>query len=328
VKGFGQGILSNIFHKSDFVTNFATTGMMFILSPSSVDCFVYIRKRSKNKMKDNPKVNAKKPVRHGKVDSHAGSDDTKIAAHSMQNTAKMTAKKGKNETQAPTRSLSKKAGTESHKIVYDAKTGGHSAEPDNAMADAHNPHKHAGIASYKLSHDSKTGSHKAVSAGAKGSASKTLKITGVKAKKESGSKKTGTHKTVKSGFVANIEEETRKNKDFRRVLYTGENCQFVLMSLKPLEDIGMETHDTVDQFFRFEEGNGSVVINGKKHAVKDGGGVIVPCGAAHNVINTSKTAALKLYTIYSPPNHLDKVVRKTKQEALAKEEHFDGKTTE
>ena len=279
-------------------------------------------------MKEKPKVSAQKAVGQGRLAAHAVSEDAKVAAHPMHNPADMNAKKEKNETKTPTLSMHKNAGTESHKIVYDAKTGGHSAEPDNAMADAHNPHKHEGIASYKLSHDSKTGAHKAVSTDAKAASPKTLKIAGVKGGKEPGKKKTSAHETVKFGFVANIEEETRKNKDFRRVLYTGENCQFVLMCLKPMEDIGMETHDTVDQFFRFEEGNGSIVINGKKHAVKDGGGVIVPCGAAHNVINTSRTAALKLYTIYSPPNHLDKVVRKTKQDALAKEEHFDGKTTE
>ena len=90
----------------------------------------------------------------------------------------------------------------------------------------------------------------------------------------------------------------------------------------------METHNDNDQFFRFEEGHGTVVINGKEYAVKDGSGVIVPCDSKHNVLNNSKTDVLKLYTIYSPPNHLDKVVRKTKQDALAKEEHFDGKTTE
>jgi mannose-6-phosphate isomerase-like protein (cupin superfamily) len=133
---------------------------------------------------------------------------------------------------------------------------------------------------------------------------------------------------MKKGFAANLEEETRKNTDFRRVLYTGKHCQFVLMSLQPMEDIGMETHDDVDQFFRFEEGQGTVVIDGVEHAVKDGSGVIVPSGAKHNVTNTSKTDDLKLYTIYSPPNHRDKVVRKTKADALARDEHFDGKTTE
>ena len=133
---------------------------------------------------------------------------------------------------------------------------------------------------------------------------------------------------MKKGFVADLEEETIKNTDFRRVLYTGKYCQLVLMCLKPGEEIGEETHDDVDQFFRFEEGKGVVVIDGVKHAMKDGSGVIVPCGAKHNVKNTSKTSNLKLYTIYSPPEHRDKVVRKTRQEALAREEHFNGKTTE
>jgi mannose-6-phosphate isomerase-like protein (cupin superfamily) len=133
---------------------------------------------------------------------------------------------------------------------------------------------------------------------------------------------------MKKGFVADIEEETTNNTDFRRVLYTGKYCQLVLMCLKPGEEIGEETHADVDQFFRFEEGKGVVVIDGVKHPVKNGSGVIVPCGAKHNVMNTSKTSNLKLYTIYSPPEHKDKVVRKTRQEALARGEHFNGKTTE
>jgi mannose-6-phosphate isomerase-like protein (cupin superfamily) len=133
---------------------------------------------------------------------------------------------------------------------------------------------------------------------------------------------------MKKGFVANIESETRKNTDFRRVLYTGNFSQLVLMCLKPMEDIGAETHDDVDQFFRFEEGEGAVEIDGVRHKVRDGSAVIVPNGALHNVLNTSKTADLKLYTIYSPPEHRDKVVRKTKQEAMAKEEHYNGKPTE
>ena len=130
------------------------------------------------------------------------------------------------------------------------------------------------------------------------------------------------------GFVISLESETKKNGDFRRVLYTGKHSQLVLMSLKPGEEIGMETHGDVDQFFRFDEGEGKVVIDGVEHLVKNGTGVVVPAGAKHNVINTSKQKELKLYTIYSPPEHQDKVVRHTKAEALAKEEHFDGKTTE
>ncbi|HMZ31732.1 MAG TPA: cupin domain-containing protein [Methanoregulaceae archaeon] len=133
---------------------------------------------------------------------------------------------------------------------------------------------------------------------------------------------------MKKGFTANIESITKKNTDFRRVLYTGHYSQLVLMRLVPGEEIGEETHDDVDQFFRFEEGEGVVVIDGVKHRIKDGSGVVVPSGAKHNVINTSKTADLKLYTIYSPPEHQDKIVRKTKKDAMATEEHFDGKTTD
>jgi len=106
---------------------------------------------------------------------------------------------------------------------------------------------------------------------------------------------------MKKGFAANLEEETQKNTDFRRVLYTGKYSQLVLMCLKPNEDIGMETHDDVDQFFRFEEGEGVVVIDATRYTVKDGSGVIVPSGAKHNVINTSKSKNLKLYTNIFPP---------------------------
>lgn len=130
------------------------------------------------------------------------------------------------------------------------------------------------------------------------------------------------------GYVVGIEKETTKNADFRRVLYTGKHNQLVLMSLKPGEEIGAETHETVDQFFRFEKGQGKVVIDGTEHRVRDGTAVIVPAGALHNVINTSKTIDLKLYTIYSPPEHQDGVVRRTKKESMASEEHFDGRTTE
>jgi mannose-6-phosphate isomerase-like protein (cupin superfamily) len=131
-----------------------------------------------------------------------------------------------------------------------------------------------------------------------------------------------------NGYVTFLERETRKNADFRRVLYTGKHSQLVLMSLKPGEEIGEETHEDVDQFFRFEAGVGKVIIDGVEHRVKDGNGVIVPAGARHNVVNTSKRANLRLYTIYSPPEHQDRVVRHTKKEAMASEEHFDGQTTE
>lgn len=132
----------------------------------------------------------------------------------------------------------------------------------------------------------------------------------------------------KKGFVSNIEKDTIKNTDFRRVLYTGKFSQLVLMTLVPGEDIGAEVHDDVDQFFRFEKGEGMVVIDGVEHKVSDGMAVVVPSGAMHNVINTSKRSKLRLYTIYSPPEHQDKVVRPTKAQAMKQEEHYDGKPTE
>jgi len=134
--------------------------------------------------------------------------------------------------------------------------------------------------------------------------------------------------SVMKGFVTHLEKETLKNADFRHVLYTGKNSQLVLMSLRPGEEIGEEVHEDHDQFFRFENGEGKVVIDGAEHIVKDGSGAIVPAGARHNVVNTSKRANLRLYTIYSPPEHQDGVVRHTKKEAMASEEHFDGRTTE
>lgn len=130
------------------------------------------------------------------------------------------------------------------------------------------------------------------------------------------------------GFNANIEQETLKNTDFRRVLYTAHNCQLVLMALKPNEEIGLEIHNSNDQFFRFESGNGEVIIDDTKYQVTDGSAIIVPAGAKHNVINTSNTEPLKLYTIYSPPHHRDGLVCASKKEAESITEEFDGKTTE
>jgi mannose-6-phosphate isomerase-like protein (cupin superfamily) len=130
------------------------------------------------------------------------------------------------------------------------------------------------------------------------------------------------------GFAMNLEQETKKNTDFRRVLYTAKYSQLVLMCLRPGEEIGMETHEDRDQFFRFESGEGKVIIDGAGHPVKDGDGVIVPAGAKHNVVNTSKGSELKLYTIYSPPEHQDKTVRRTKPEAESSPEEYDGRTTE
>lgn len=133
---------------------------------------------------------------------------------------------------------------------------------------------------------------------------------------------------AKKGFAANLEKQTMDNGNFRQVLYTGKHSQLVLMCLNPGEEIGMEVHMHIDQFFRFESGEGIVFIDGVQHRVSDGSGVIVPAGAQHNVVNTSKTAKLKLYTIYSPPEHQDRVVRRTKADALAQPEEYDGKPTE
>lgn len=129
------------------------------------------------------------------------------------------------------------------------------------------------------------------------------------------------------GYFGNIEELTIENENFRQVLFTGPHSQLVLMSLKPGEEIGEEVH-TVDQFFRFEQGTGKSIIDGNEYEIKDGDAIIVPTGAKHNIVNTSESESLKLYTIYSPANHQDGVVAATKADAEAHEEHFDGKTTE
>jgi len=129
------------------------------------------------------------------------------------------------------------------------------------------------------------------------------------------------------GFNTNIEKETLANENFRKVLYTGKHSQLVLMNLRPGEEIGMEVHEGNDQFFRFESGEGKVVIDGNEYAVTDGSVIIVPSGAEHNVINTGLDS-LKLYTIYSPAHHQDGVIRRTKEEAEKDSPEFDGKTTE
>lgn len=133
--------------------------------------------------------------------------------------------------------------------------------------------------------------------------------------------------STKKGFHNNIEEATLENEDFRRVLYTSGNLQLVLMTLQPGEDIGEEVHADIDQFFRFEEGEGTVIINDEEYDVEDGSGIIVPAGSKHNIINTGE-GTLKLYTLYSPPNHQDGISFKTKEEAEESSEKFDGETTE
>ncbi|MBU6214513.1 cupin domain-containing protein [Patescibacteria group bacterium] len=130
------------------------------------------------------------------------------------------------------------------------------------------------------------------------------------------------------GFHAHIEKDDLGNDDFRRVLYTGRHLQLVLMSLQPLEEIGSEVHEENDQFFRFEKGEGRVVIDDAEYGVKDGDAIVVPAGARHNIMNVSASDPLKLYTIYAPPHHKDGIVRATKAEAEANEAPFDGTTTE
>jgi len=130
-----------------------------------------------------------------------------------------------------------------------------------------------------------------------------------------------------NGYIANIEKLSLENENFREVLYTAKNSQLVVMSLKPGEDIGEEIHH-LDQFIRCESGQGIATIDDVKHEISDGFVTVVPSGAKHNIINTSSDKPLKLYTVYSPPNHRDGVIHKTREEAEAGEEHFDGKTTE
>jgi len=130
------------------------------------------------------------------------------------------------------------------------------------------------------------------------------------------------------GLNINIEKETLENSNFRKVIYTGRHSQLVLMAIKPKEEIGMEVHSDNDQFFRFEQGRGKVVIDGNEHEIANGSAIIVPAGSQHNVINTSKTEELKFYTIYSPAHHKEGIIRETKEEAEANEADFDGQTTE
>ena len=129
------------------------------------------------------------------------------------------------------------------------------------------------------------------------------------------------------GFVGNIEEQTKSNSDFRRVLYTGHQLQLVLMSLPPGEDIGEEVHADRDQFLRIEDGEGEVWIDGRMTSVEDDFGIVVPAGARHNVRNTGDRP-LRLYTLYAPPEHAEGTVHRTKSDALASEEHFTGVTSE
>jgi mannose-6-phosphate isomerase-like protein (cupin superfamily) len=120
-----------------------------------------------------------------------------------------------------------------------------------------------------------------------------------------------------SGFVTNIEQDTLANEDFRRVLFTGPHTQLVLMTLQPGEDIGRETHEGIDQFIRVESGEGKALLDGTPHQLGDGSAVVIPAGVEHNIINTSSSTRLRLYTLYSPPEHADGTVHRTKREAEA-----------
>jgi mannose-6-phosphate isomerase-like protein (cupin superfamily) len=119
------------------------------------------------------------------------------------------------------------------------------------------------------------------------------------------------------GIILNIEKETINNTNFRKVLFTGLHSQLVLMALKPNEDIGQEKHDKVDQFFRVDKGTGKVIIDGKEKEIKDGTAFVIPAGTEHNVIAGDQ--GLKLYSVYSPPNHPAGTIHKTKKEAMASE---------
>lgn len=119
------------------------------------------------------------------------------------------------------------------------------------------------------------------------------------------------------GYVTNIERDTLGNEDYRRVLYTGPNTQLVLMTLQPGDEIGEETHEGHDQFIRVETGVGAAVLNGERHALQDGSAVVIPAGVKHNVVNESDDAPLRLYTLYSPPEHPDGIVQHTKADETA-----------
>ena len=128
------------------------------------------------------------------------------------------------------------------------------------------------------------------------------------------------------GFVQNIEDIVNKNKEFRKVLYTAESIQLVVMSLNPKEEIGLELHE-LDQFFRIEEGSGEALLDGVRTGISAGFAVLIPAGTQHNIINTGNVP-LKLYTLYAPPNHRDGVIHHTRTDAEKDDESFDGKTTE
>lgn len=129
------------------------------------------------------------------------------------------------------------------------------------------------------------------------------------------------------GYITNIEKDSLENNNFRKVLYTVRYSQLVLMSLKPNEEIGEEIHN-LDQFIRIEKGMGKAILDGKETEIEDGTAIVIPAGTMHNIINTSAEEELKLYTIYSPPNHKDETIHISRDEAMRDDEHFDGKISE
>lgn len=130
-----------------------------------------------------------------------------------------------------------------------------------------------------------------------------------------------------NGFVINIEDATRENSNFRKVLYTAKNSQLVVMNLRPEEEIGEEVH-SLDQFIKIEDGEGKAILDGVEHNIESGYAIVIPAGTRHNIINTSLEKEMKLYTVYSPPEHRDGVIHVNKDDGLSDSEHFDGKTTE
>ena len=128
-----------------------------------------------------------------------------------------------------------------------------------------------------------------------------------------------------AGYVTNIEDRTLENDNFREVLFTAPGIQLVLMTIGVGDEIGLETHDDVDQFIRVESGEGKAILDGREHALEDGSVVVIPRGTEHNVVNVSKSEPLKLYSIYTPPEHPDGTVHKTKAEADAYEHEHHHK---
>ncbi|MDD4358205.1 MAG: cupin domain-containing protein [Candidatus Pacebacteria bacterium] len=132
-----------------------------------------------------------------------------------------------------------------------------------------------------------------------------------------------------NGYVTNIEKDTKENENFRKVVYTAENSQLVLMSLNPGEEIGEETHEDLDQFIRVEAGSGKVILNDQEHDIMDGFAIVVPAGTKHNIVNSSDTDKMKLYTIYSPPEHRDGTTHTTKEDAMNDDNDvYEGETKE